>query len=51
MSVVPDDYISQIGDWYYINRDYVLGKSNWFFAGGDTAVKVHKDTGEIIEPK
>jgi len=47
----PEDYISQMGNWYYINRDYPLGKSNWFYAGGNSAVKINKDTGEIMEPK
>jgi len=47
----PSDYISQLNDWYYINRDFPVGKSNWFYAGGDTAVKINKETGEIIEPK
>jgi hypothetical protein len=47
----PSDYISQKGNWYYVNRDYALGKSNDFYAGGNTAVRIHKDTGEITEPK
>jgi len=48
---VPEDYISQKGDYYYVNRDYPIGKSNWFYAGGNSAVKINKDTGEIKEPK
>jgi len=47
----PSDYISHLKEWYYINRDYPLGKSNWFYAGGDSAVKINKNTGEIVEPK
>ena len=47
----PSDYISQYKKFYYINRDYPLGKSDWFYAGGDSAVKVNKNTGAVIEPK
>jgi hypothetical protein len=45
----PRDIVTPKGRWYYVVRDnYPAVKENFYL---DHAVKVHMDTGEIIEPE